>query len=157
MFLVGCSTSVQMPGLTKQVPDTLTNDTKVVISAGTAGTLDRGTAVQTEPDNKPLVEATLQNDTKINYDNKEIELPKNTKVILPPNTFLIIKEATNVRLSESTDVILNKGTIINISKINWYAVLFYIILIAGAVAYWIHTRNKDKDNDGYVDEKNSKN
>lgn len=157
LLLAGCSPSIQMPSLAKQVPDTLAHDTNVVVTSETMGKLDRGTVVQTEPDNKVSVEATLQNDTKVSCDNKIIELPKNTKVTLPSNTFLIIKDSANVRLSQSTNITLDKGTVITISKINWYAVLFYIILIAGVVAYWIHTRNKDKDNDGYVDEKNSKN
>ena len=55
MFCVGCTPSIHMPGLTKQTPDVLTNDTQVVVGAGVIATLDRGSRVQTESE----VEATL--------------------------------------------------------------------------------------------------
>ena len=148
--MVGCSPSIQMPGFTKQAPDVLTNDTNVVVNSGVVGTLNRGAVVQTEPENKPLVEATLAQSIK----TVDGEIPKNTKITLPPNTVLMIKDPITVKLDEATDITLRKGTVVTISKINWYAILFYILLAGGAIAYWIYSRNKDtdKDNDGYVDE-----
>lgn len=146
ILMIGCTPTIQMPGFTKQSPDVLTNDTNVVVNSGVTGTLNRGAVVQTEPENKPVVEATLAQAVG--------EIPKNTKVILPPNTVLIIKDPITVRLDEATDVTLRKGTAVSISKINWYAVLFYLLLSGGVAAYWIYNRTKQKDDnlDGYVDE-----
>jgi hypothetical protein len=100
------------------------------------------------------VDVVLQEKIQTVVNGKTVEIPKNTKVTIPANTYLKTTESTDIRLSEGADVTLRKGTVITISKINWYAILFYMILIGGAIAYWIYSRNKDtdKDNDGYVDE-----
>ena len=150
ILMVGCSPSIQMPGFTKQAPDVLTNDTNVVVNSGVVGTLSRGAVVQTEPENKPLVEATLAQSIK----TVDGEIPKNTKITLPPNTVLMIKDPITVKLDEATDITLRKGTVVTISKINWYAILFYLLLSGGVATYWIYNRTKDKDDnhDGYVDE-----
>lgn len=149
MFCVGCTPSIHMPGLTKQTPDVLTNDTQVVVGAGVIATLDRGSRIQTESE----VEATLSQDTKGMVDGKETQLPKNAKVVLPSNVSLLIKDTVTVKLDEAADITLKKGTVITMHKVNWYAVLFYLVLIGGA-AYWLFcVRNQDKDDnqDGFVD------
>lgn len=154
MLCVGCSPSISMPSLTNPTPNVLTKDTQVVVSPGVVATLDRGTHVQTEAEDKPSVEATLVQSTKTIVEGKEVDLPKNTKIILPPNTFLIIKDPATVRLEESSDITLKKGTVVTMSKINWYAILFYLILAGGLVYYLFFILNQDKDanNDGFVDE-----
>lgn len=152
LLMVGCSPSIHMPGLTKQTPDVLTNDTEVIVAPGVRGTINKGSLIQIPEED--TVEVVLQEKTKATSAGKEIELPKNTKVVVPANTYLKTTEATDIRLSEGADVTLRKGTVITISKINWYAILFYLLLVGAAVAWWIYSRNKDidKDNDGYVDE-----
>jgi hypothetical protein len=154
MLCVGCSPSISMPSLTNPTPNILTKDTQVVVSPGVVATLDRGTHVQTEAEDKPSVEATLAQSIKTTVGGKEVDLPKNTKIILPPNTFLIIKDSATIRLEESSDITLKKGTIVTMSKINWYAILFYLIAIGGLVYYFFFIRNQDKDanNDGFVDQ-----
>lgn len=151
-LMVGCSPSIHMPSLTKQAPDVLTNDTEVVVAPGVRGTINKGSLIQIPEEDK--VDVVLQEKIQTVVNGKTVEIPKNTKVTIPANTYLKTTEATDIRLSEGADVTLRKGTVITISKINWYAILFYMMLIGGAIAYWIYSRNKDtdKDNDGYVDE-----
>lgn len=153
MLCVGCSPSISIPSFNKQTPNILTDDTNVVVSSGVLGVLERGATVQTESKDKPLIEATLSQPTTTTVDGKQLQLPKNTKVVLPPNTFLVIKDSTPVRLQESTDITLKKGTIVTMSKVNWYAILFYMVLAGLACFYLFYIRNRDKDenNDGFVD------
>ena len=91
MLCVGCSPSISMPSLTNQTPNVLTHDTEVAVSSGVSGTLERGSHVQTEAEDKPLVEATLSQSTTTTVNGKEVQLPKNTKVVLPPIPFLLLK------------------------------------------------------------------
>ena len=152
IFMIGCSPSIQMPSLIKQTPNVLTSDTEVVISPGVRGTINKGSLIQIPEEGK--VEVVLQENIQTISNGKTIEIPKNTKITIPANTYLKTTEATDISLSEGATITLRKGTVITISKINWYAILFYMMLIVGATVYWIYSRNKDidKDNDGYVDE-----
>jgi hypothetical protein len=52
-----------------------------------------------------------------------------------------------------TELVLPQGTEIKINKINWYAILFYLLLFFGVSWYYVQGRNEDKDGDGYVDSK----
>ena len=153
MLCVGCSPSISMPSLTNQTPNVLTHDTEVAVSSGVSGTLERGSHVQTEAEDKSLVEATLSQSTTTTVNGKEVQLPKNTKVVLPPNTFLVIKDPVTVRLEESADITLKKGTVVTMSKINWYAILFYMMLVGLVAFYFFYIKNQERDDnqDGFVD------
>jgi len=155
-LLVGCSPQFQMSGFTKQVPDVLTNDTKVVVSSELHGVINKGTVLQISEQDK--VEVTLKENTTAKLEGKVVDLPKNTKVFVDPGSLLVVNQSTNIQLTEGAEVILQKGTTITISKINWYAILFYAVIAVGAFWYFVKLRrkNEDKDNDGYVDEVASK-
>ncbi len=74
-------------------------------------------------------------------------------MVLPPNTFLVIKDPVTVRLEESADITLKKGTVVTMSKINWYAILFYMILVGLVAFYFFYIKNQERDDnqDGFVD------
>ena len=83
-------------------------------------------------------------------------LPKNTEVILAESTTLVtIDPSTNVTVLGQSKVTLPPGTEITVTKINYYAILFYIVLAIGTL--WLYMKNKDEDrnNDGLVDVKPS--
>jgi len=156
LLVVGCSPSIQMPGFTKQVPDVLAHDTNVIVSSGIQGIINKGTVLQISEQDK--VEATLKENTVAKLDGKIVDLPKNTKVFIDPGSLLVVNQSTNIKLTEGGEVVLQKGTTITISKINWYAILFYAVIAVGLFCYFIKLRrkNEDKDNEGYVDEVASK-
>ena len=39
------------------------------------------------------------------------------------------------------------------SRVNWYALLFYFTLIFGLAWYYLQGKGEDKNGDGFVDEK----
>jgi len=149
----------------ERTPDTLSKPTETVVAKDTVAEIAKGTWVKTDPDQK--LEVTLGEDTiaSVKPDTKsetnvspekpqEIILPKNTPVILPENTYLQTSDSAKVTIDAKTEVVLPQGTEITISRINWYAILFYMVVILGLAWYYIQGKTEDKDGDGFVDDKN---
>lgn len=142
MLCVGCAARGHLPSPIDSVPNVLTNDTKVVVLADSTGAIPRGTVVETQAEDQPLIEVALKEDTivVVAEDKKEVQLPKNTKVILPPNTPLVMQVDSPIKLDQSTDIVLSKGTVVTMSKVNWYAILFYAGLAIAAASYYFSLR-----------------
>lgn len=84
-----------------------------------------------------------------------IVLPKNTPVVLPENTYLQTSDQAKVLMEAQTEVTLPVGTEISITKINWYAILFYSLVVILIAWYYLQSKGEDKDGDGFVDDKKS--
>jgi len=152
-FLASCKTVLNPPNLTEKSPDTLNKPTETVLAKDTKTELPRGTWVKTDPDEKTSV--VLEEDTVAQVKTQsvvdsiasapqtpdQVVLPKNTEVILPPNTYLKTTDGALVKIEAGTHTTLPAGTEIAISKINWYAVLFYALGIC--VAAWLFIRGKE--------------
>ena len=164
LFLASCK-SVCSTSVMEKTPDTLNKPTETVVAKDTVAEISKGTWVKTDPDQK--LEVTLEEDTVafIKSDTKpettlppekpqEIILPKNTPIILPENTYLQTSDSAKVTIDAKTEVVLPQGTEITISRINWYAILFYMVIILGLAWYYIQGKTEDKDGDGFVDDKN---
>ena len=84
---------------------------------------------------------------------EEIILPKNTEILLPAETPLRTVVPIKVTMESGAEVLLPAGTEITTTKINWYAVMFYTIIIIGLGWYYLHLRKQpeDTDGDGFVD------
>jgi hypothetical protein len=148
-------------------PDVLSKNTDTVVAKDTIAEIPKGTWVKTDPDEK--LEVTLEQDTvaivkpeekedKILVEEKpqEVILPKNTQVILPQNTYLQTSDPAKVKIDAKTEVVLPPGTEIKMSKVNWYALLFYLTIIFGLAWYYLQGKGEDKNGDGFVDEKKTK-
>lgn len=163
LFLASCKSVINSPGFLNKTPDTLNKQTETVLANDTLSEIPYGTPIQTLKSEK--IHVTLENDTVVTLEStdpkvpalvkpQEILLPKNTEVVLPENTQLITSsQSTSIIVQEQSKITLPQGTEITISKINWYAILFYCSLIFGAFWYYIRIteQNQDKNNDGYVD------
>lgn len=146
------------PFSTQEKSNILGKDTKIRIDTETQVTMPRGSYIKTDEDLG--VDVVLQEETKAEVltdtekgaSKTTLILPKNTRVSLPPNTNLKMPENTTVRVERETLAVLPKGTEVIVSKINWYAIAFYGILI-GAAAWWYMSGrvDQDKDGDGYED------
>lgn len=146
------------PFKSQETSNVLSKDTKIRIDTETQVTMPRGSYVKTDEDLG--VDVILQEDTKVDSvvmsdgvtSKGTIVLPKNTKISLPPNTNLKVPDNTTVRIERETLAVLPKGTEVIISKINWYAIAFYGILIAAAAWWYMSGRvDEDKDGDGFED------
>ena len=80
-------------------------------------------------------------------------LPKNTIITLPQDAHLKLVHNSQAKVDAETELLLPQGTEIKINKVNWYAILFYLVLTIGVSWYYLQGRNEDKDGDGYVDTK----
>jgi hypothetical protein len=162
LFLASCKSTCITEGF-KQTPDVLNKKTETLTAKETAVELEQNTSIKTE---SIKTEAVLVEDTVVVV-KKELEtmeaeaavkktettvLPKNTIVSLPPDSNLKLLENTKVKLEAETEVILPQGTEIKINKINWYAILFYLLLIFGIAWYYLQGGTEDKNRDGFVDE-----
>ena len=168
-FLISCKSLVSVSSpLTEKAPDILNKPTETVVAKDTVAEIAKGTWVKTDPDQK--LEVTLEQDTVafVKSDIKpeeslplekpqEIILPKNTPVILPENTYLQTSDSAKVTIDAKTEVVLPQGTEITISRINWYAILFYMVVLLGLAWYYIQGKTEDKDGDGFVDDKINEN
>lgn len=157
--LASCRSVISTPNFTERAPDTLNKSTDTLLAKDSAAELPRGTFVQTEPTKKTsVITAEPIEVNLVSYpDVKEpvtVLLPKNTEVILAESTTLVtIDPSTNVTVLGQSKVTLPPGTEITVTKINYYAILFYIVLAIGTL--WLYMKNKDEDrnNDGLVDVK----
>lgn len=176
-FLASCNSVFQTPPLIEKAPDTLSQPTVTIVPKDTRTELPKGAWVKTDPSEKTTV--TLEEDTVVtvkpvqetpstpssipNVSEKAIEvqekpqevvLPKNTEVILPENTYLKTSDSTVVFLEGGSEVTLPPGTEISITKVNWYAIMFYCLLVGFGAWYYLQGRcqPEDKDNDGFIDD-----
>lgn len=133
----GCQNRVIMPPFTQKIPDTLSSPTKSIVAADVHGVLPIETLVKTDMQQEML----LSQDTVLVTNDgsvvKELVIPRNTIFIIPENTRLRTASETSVHIATSTLVILPAGTEISLSRINWYALLFYFgLVIVALVAYY---------------------
>lgn len=155
LFLASCKCTVTAPSVTQRTPDVLAKQTETVVAKETIVELPRETEVKTEE----TVTATLSKETEAAYKRLDtflvepspVVLPAQTEVVLPKDVFLQLNKPTDVKLEPLTDVILPQGTQITITKVNWYAILFYCLLFGVASVWFIKSRQNDKNNDGFED------
>ena len=160
-FLASCRSTCVTEGF-KTTPDVLNKKTDTVVVKDTIVELEKDTNIKTD---SIKTEAILLDDTTVVV-KKELEtieaevavqktettvLPKNTIVMLPQNANLKLIDNSKVKIEAETELVLPQGTEIKISRINWYAILFYLLLMFGVSWYYLQGRNEDKDGDGYVD------
>jgi hypothetical protein len=155
-FLASCKSVVVPPVVSPKAPDVLSKPTQTSIVQETNGELEANSIVSTPATvntNVTLAQETvakLKENGDVSLDH-EIILPKNTEIVLPEKTPVQIIQPTPVVIPAQTDVILPNGTEITIRKINWYALLFYCTIIFGAAFWYIKSKNKDCNQDGYED------
>lgn len=158
-FLASCRATIQAPQIMDRTPDVLKKNTQSVVINPTIVDVPKDVVLNTEETKRVTV--VVQNDTVARVHGgvlnlgkgDEINLPKNTEVSLPPDTSLRTLVPTKVTMESGAEVTLPAGTEITITKINWYAVLFYTVLIVAAGWYYLHLRRQpeDQDGDGFVD------
>jgi len=158
-FLASCRATIQAPQIMDRTPDVLKKNTQSVVINPTIVDVPKDVVLNTEETKRVTV--VIQNDTVARVHSgllklgkgDEINLPKNTEVSLPPDTSLRTLVPTKVTMESGAEVTLPAGTEITITKINWYAVLFYTVLIVAAGWYYLHLRRQpeDQDGDGFVD------
>lgn len=169
-FLISCKSLVSVSSpLTEKAPDTLSKPTETVVAKDTIAEITKGTWVKTDPEQttqvsleedtivyiKPDIkkEETSSNSKPVMVEKpQEIMLPKNSQVILPPNTYLQTSDSAKVLIDAKTEVVLPQGTEITITRINWYAILFYCLLVFSVAWYYLQGKTEDKNGDGFVDE-----
>lgn len=166
LFLASCKSVCKTEGM-KITPDVLNKTTETVVAKDTVAEITKGTWIKTDPeqttqvsleeDTVVVVKPTIEDNDATVKEKQEIVLPKNSQVILPPNTYLQTSDVAKVTIDARTEVLLPQGTEITISRINWYAILFYGLLIFGTAWYYLQGKNEDKDGDGFVDDKNINN
>jgi hypothetical protein len=151
--LASCKNIFTTPTLVERGPDKVNNPTKTMVANETPVQIPQGTTVKSCGE----TQATLTDDTtaktKDLVTSKDVVLPKNTAVVLPEKTELKTSQPTNVNIGASSEVVLPAGTEITTHKLNWYAALFYLLLVVVA-GYWYMKVKGDKDDnqDGIVDE-----
>jgi hypothetical protein len=147
-FLASCKTITSPIGMVKNTPDVLPKPTKTVLVAETKAELPKSVIVTTSEKLKTevlLVKETVATTTET---KEEIILPKNTPVILPEKTEIQTTCNTLVLLDGNTEVVLPSGTEITIRKVNWYALLFYCLLMFGSAFYYIKFKAKNTNGGG---------
>ena len=87
---------------------------------------------------------------------QKLILPKNTSVVLPENTYLHTSDHAKVIMEAQTEVTLPVGTEISITRINWYAILFYSLLLISLGYCYFQSKTEDRDGDGFIDIKQKK-
>lgn len=148
-FLASCTNIFKAPPVVEKAPDTLSQSTVTIVPKDTRTEIPKGTWVKTDPSEKTTV--TLEEDTVATVKKDEVQaktdgstvekqeviIPKNTEVILPENTYLKTSDSTTVFLEGGSEVTLPPGTEISITKVNWYAVLFYAGLVGMVGWYYL--------------------
>lgn len=161
-IIMGCASvrSIEHPATYRPEPNSLNKDTKVTIPGETKVSLPKGSSIKT--DEITGVSVTLEEPLELSIPVQDSEgssssiavvsLPKNTAINLPAGTAVKTAELITVKVESESEAILPKGTEVVISKINWYAILFYATIIVGLLLYYLSGRWQDKNNDGYEDE-----
>lgn len=163
---VSCKSLVSVPPVTEKKPDIISTPTTTVVPKDTNAELPKGTWLKTDQDQK--TEVVLQQDTVVTVkpattdvptvEEKPLQvvLPKNTEVILPEQTHVLTTDTSKVKIEASSEVVLPVGTEVSITKVNWYAIMFYCLVIGGLAWYYMQGKNEDKNQDGFVDETKKK-
>ena len=151
--LASCKNIFTTPTLVERGPDKVNNATKTMVANETPVQIPQGTTVKSCGE----TQATLTDDTTAKTKdvaiNRDVVLPKNTAVILPEKTELKTSQPTNVNIGASSEVVLPAGTEITTHKLNWYAALFYLLLMVVAGYWYMKVKgDKDENQDGIVDE-----
>ena len=147
--LASCRSVIITPNFTERAPDTLSKSTDTLLAKDSVAELPRGTFVQTEPTKKTTVATTQLMEVAVvaHPDVSEpiiIVLLPNTEIILPESTTLVTTDqSTPVTVLGQSKVTLPPGTEITVTKINYYAILFYALLICGSA--WAYLRVKSND------------
>lgn len=158
-LLASCNSVFSKTNVLEKQNDVITKPTNTVVAHDTLAELPKGSWVRTDIDEKTQVVleedtvAFIKSDIKTDPPTKpqEVVLPKNTSIILPENTYLQTSDQTKVKLEASTQVTLPVGTEITITKVNWYAILFYSLLVVASAWYYMQGKSEDKDGDGFED------
>lgn len=177
VFATSCRTTpeVVIPNFSKEQPNVLNKETKVTLPNEANVNLPKGSYVST--DKVSPTEAVLEEDVKVEVPLEILDIPntpaipsedsstvtaekpsvivsipKNTTLLLPPNTNLSVKDSTRVTVEKGSEAILPKGSEVLISKINWYAIAFFGLLIILALRYYLSGKWQDKNQDGFADE-----
>ena len=150
-FLCSCQLAVQGPQIVDRTPDVirkptqsrLNNPALVDVPSGTILSTGVGkfTAVTLEDDTVGQV----RNEGLLGLAKKDVVLPKNTEMTIPPNTPLRTTSPIKVTMESGAEVTLPIGTEITTSKFNWYAILFYCVLIGIVGWYFIQMRRSLDD------------
>jgi hypothetical protein len=181
LFLASCKSAFTISSpITEKAPDTISKPTTTLVAKETVGELPKDTIIKTDSEEK--LEVKLENDTLVTVlpnipetpeiksenvkmeeigppkvaaleSNFQIILPKNTSVVIPENTYLQVTDPSKVKIDAQTEVILPTGTEISITRVNWYAILFYCLLVISLGYYYLRSSKEDADGDGYVDTK----
>ena len=114
------------------------------------------TTPQIESEGFSKKESTLPPKVSALENHVQVILPKNTSVVLPENTYLQTSDHAKVIMEAQTEVTLPVGTEISITRINWYAILFYSLLLISLGYYYFQSKTDDRDGDGFIDIKQKK-
>lgn len=160
--LCSCRTSVSVSAPTERKPDTLKTPTESVVSKDVQAELPKGSVVKPEPDvpievktSEPAVVEVLPQKDPPEF----VILPKGTDVVLPQNTPLETEQDSKVLVPQGTQIKLPQGTEVELNRVNWYAILFFMLLACVVVYWWIRTNSPDKydtNKDGFIDTKEAK-
>lgn len=143
--LASCTTQIRTPPLTEKVPDTLTKPTKSVVVEDVIAEIPVDTLMKTEKKTEVKIDVPIEVLVQNTTEPMTIVLPKDSVVILPENTPIRTMEATPTSIPATTSVVLPAGTMISLSRINWYAVLFYVgMVVAVGSYYWSRYITKTK-------------
>lgn len=158
-FLASCRATIQAPQIMDRTPDVLKKSTQTTVNNPTVVDIPKDTLMNTGDSKRVTV--VLEDETRGSVPQglfqlgtpKELLIPKNTEVTLPPNTPLRTIAPIKVTMESGAEVTLPAGTEITVTKINWYAILFYAVIIVGLAWYYLHLRRQpeDQDGDGFVD------
>lgn len=169
-----CTPKMNPPNIYKPEPNVLNKETSIIMSDETKVILPKGTVIKT--DEKISTTVVLEESVKVEVPAKDIpvvdnyivdsaikntnlfesptvlvSIPKNTQFSLPPNTSISVKETTQVNLEKEAEAVLPKGSEVIISKVNWYAIMFYATVIIVLIWYYVSGKIEDRDGDGYED------
>lgn len=153
-FLCSCQSLIGPPPLLERRPDTINQPTNTLIGKDTNVTVSKGTYLKTDPSTQ--TEVILDQDIAVEVKNTDPKssslgnqtrtlLPKGSKVILPENTYLVTADSTDMKIEAASEVILPVGTEITITRINWYAILFYTALALWCLWYYFYFKPDQED------------
>jgi len=147
-FLCSCQLAVQGPQIIDRTPDVIRKPTQSRLNSPAIVDVPTDTILSTGVGKFTAV--TLEDDTVGQVRNgllakKDVTLPKNTEITIPPNTPLRTTSPIKVTMESGAEVTLPIGTEITTSKFNWYAILFYFVLVLIVAWYFIKMRSSLDD------------
>lgn len=147
-FLCSCQFAVQGPQIMDRTPDVIRKPTQSRLNNEAIVDVPSDTILSTGVGKFTAV--TLEDDTVGQVRNgilakKDVTLPKNTEITIPPNTPLRTTSPIKVTMQSGAEVTLPIGTEITTSKFNWYAILFYFVLVVIVAWYFIKMRSSLDD------------